>query len=398
MNFKKLALSALVIGAVQAQAESWTDKVTVGGDFLFREQYLQYDGAPANTSTTTYNPQKTYWLNAVRARLDISAKINDMTKVYTRIGTNTSGRTSAITLGDSSGNGTPNKMAIGLDQAYAQIQPSESLKIWLGKSALPYFRTLDNEMIFDNDLTFEGAAVKLNGEMGSMKYFVNLGSNWISKASSSYPASGTGTIGNGAPADALMTGVQAGINVQDFVFVLSNYNFAALKGKGTVYGFAGGNQTTSSNYANDYNLVEASLDYTLDIGMPLTLSYDYVMNASGVDSTVNTGSNVGAKLGKLKDVGSWYAMVQYRSVKPEAVVAAFADSDFGGAAAVTNGSPAGGGSNIRGFKYSAGYQLMENTALTANYWSAQYNVDALSGNSGVGQWYNRVDLDLLFKF
>ncbi len=136
MNAKKLALSALVLAAAVSQtakAESWADKVTLGGDFTFREQYLQFDGQPNNTATKTWNPQRTFYNNMARIRLDIGAKVNDMVKVYGQIATNTGGRSSAVYLGDTTGSSTtaPNKFPIGMNLAYAFITPAESTKVML---------------------------------------------------------------------------------------------------------------------------------------------------------------------------------------------------------------------------------------------------------------------------
>jgi hypothetical protein len=410
MNAKKLALGAFVLAAAvsnTAKADSWADKVTLGGDFTFREQYLQYDGQPNNTAAKTYNPQRAYYNNAARLRLDIGAKVNDMVKVYSQIGTNTSGRTSNITLGDTTGGSTttPNKFPIGMNLAYALITPAESTKIMLGKAINPFYKTMDNEMIWDNDLTFEGASVKYNMDAGSLKPFLNLTGTWLQKATT---VSATGST-DASPADTMLFGAQVGTTVKlgdtmDMTLAIADYNFSALSNKPTFFGLSGLNSgntlktvninsVATSVYANDFNLLDIAADLTMDVGMPLTLSYDYVMNTQISDPSLNFGYNVGIKLGKLKDIGSYYVAAQYRAVKSDAVVSALTDSDYA----------QGVGSNLRGYKLSAAYQWMENTSIVANYWGTQYNVDAvnvstLNPNGGTGNYQNRIDLDLNVKF
>ncbi len=404
MNVTKLALSALVLAAAvsnTAKADSWADKVTVGGDFTAKEQFIQFDGQPNNTATKTFNPQRAFINTGYRARLDVGAKINDMIKVYTQIGTNASGRTSVLYAGDTAT--SPNKLPIGMNLAYVLLTPSESTKIMVGRHVNPYYKALDNEMIWDNDLSFEGAAVKYTMDTGSMKSFVNLGATYLEKAVVA-PQNATGTT-DAAPADSMIFGAQIGTNAKlgdtmDLTLAVADYNFAALSNKPQLYaqtGFTSGNtlKTFGGNnvYANDFNLLNIGADLTMDVGMPLTLSYDYVMNTQISDPSLNFGYNAGVKLGKLKDIGSYYAQVMYRAVKSDAVVSALTDSDYG----------QGLGSNIRGYKFSVGYQWMENTSLVVNYWATQYNVDAvnvsaLNPNGGTGNYQNRIDFDLNVKF
>ena len=401
MNAKKLALSALVLAAAvsqTAQADSWADRVTLGGDFTFREQYLQYDGQPNNTVGKTWNSQRAFYNNAARLRLDVGAKVNDMVKVYSRIATNTSGRTSTVTLGDqpaaTGSTTTPNKFPIGMDLAYALIQPADSTKIMLGKAVNPFWKAMDNEMVWDADLTFEGASVKYTMDAGSIKPYVNLAGTWLERAT---PVAATGT-NDAAPADTMMYGAQLGTTAKlgdtmELNVAASDYSFAALSNKPTIYGVTGGNtmaKGSTTTYGNDFNLLDLAADLSLDMGAPLTLSYDYVMNTQISDPSLNFGYNIGVKYGKLKDVGTWYVAAQYRAVKADAVVAALAESDFAH----------GQGSNIRGYKVSAGYQLMENTAIAANYWGTQYQVDGVNSNlgAGTGNYQNRIDLDLNLKF
>ncbi len=247
-------------------------------------------------------------------------------------------------------------------------------------------------MVWDNDLTFEGASVKYVMDAGSLKPYINLGGAWLEKA---VTVAATGS-NDASPADTMMYGAQLGTTMKlgdtmDLNVAAADYNFAALSNKPTIYGFTGGNTVKTGNlYANDFNLLNVGADLTMDMGAPLTLSYDYVMNTQISDPALNFGYNVGVRYGKLKDIGSWYAALQYRAVKADAVVAALADSDFA----------QGQGSNLRGYKVSAGYQWMENTSIAANYWGTQYQVDAVNNNlnAGTGNYQSRIDLDLNIKF
>ena len=167
----------------------WAGRVRLYGDFRFRTQFDFYSGdnatgfvdferfnasgptnAAANFLPIVNSRQDRLGRMRVRARLGLEAKITDEIKVNFRIasGDDNSPISTNTTLG-----GGLTKKNIWLDQAFIQIDPVKWASLKLGRMSSPFDVAEGKkpgdpigfsapEILFDDDLNFDGIAVTLS--------------------------------------------------------------------------------------------------------------------------------------------------------------------------------------------------------------------------------------------
>jgi hypothetical protein len=97
----------------------------------------------------------------------------------------------------------------------------------------------------------------------------------------------------------------------------------------------------------------------------------------------DTGWLAGVTLGKAKNVGTWEAGYNYRELEKDAVLGAFTDSDCWG-----------GGTDGRGHKFMARYQIAKNVQLGATYFLNEKPI----ADSSKTHDYDRLQLDVVASF
>lgn len=153
-------------------------------------------------------------------------------------------------------------------------------------------------------------------------------------------------------------------------------------------------------YAEDYNLVNGYAEFEFPIGrFPATVFGDVVVNTAANDDYFtrgdeNLGWMVGMTLGKCAVPGSFALRYNYRDVERDAIVGAFADSDFGG-----------GGTDARGHEIGVEYQLFKNVKAELSYFMNTLNgsnyirlLPTWGRRENIPGDYRRLQLDLNVKF
>jgi hypothetical protein len=364
--------AALLLGSVwvgsPAEA-SWTDKVTLKGDFRYRNEYIdQQDKTVRNR-----------W--RYRARLMTKVAVTEDLDFGLQLASGSEEPTSTNQTVDDAFS----TKGIWLDLAYCDIHHHNlpGLSIVAGKMKNPYDTHAGSGLVWDGDLRPEGLAVKYAKDVESMKLMAAGGWFWIDEVKS---GDDDDTFLVGGEDDVFLYGAQVGSQ-----FALSQakvtvgagyYTYADAKGNAFFVGGGGNSADTSGAYMYDFNELELFGEVGLKAGaMPLKLHGSFVTNSDPDEN--NTGFLFGVKVGKKKAPGSWELGYNYRQLEADAVLADFTDSDFGG-----------GGTDAKGHQVSGAIRIMDKTDLGV---TALINTLGI-GDNGAEADYTRIQLDLKFKF
>ena len=327
--------------------------IKVKADFRYRYEMIDKDGSPERNR------------NRIRARVGLSGDVNDSVSAGVQLATGGDNPTSTNqTLDD--GFSTKD---FGVDLAYVKWSANENTSVTAGKMKNPMHRAGGNGLVWDGDVNPEGLALAFS----SGSFFVNAAGLYVEERSSSD--------------DSFILGGQAGFNSDmngtSLKAGIGYYGYTNTRGNSPFYdGSANGNTVdVDGNLLNDYKLLELFAELGGELGdMPFSVFADWVQNTEA--DQFDTGYAFGVKLGKAKNPGSWDAAWIYQDVEPDAVVAAFNDSDFGG-----------GGTDVKGHIFKAKYSIAKN-------WTAglTYFLNDINENLGTKTDYRRLQADMQFKF
>ncbi|MCB0411015.1 MAG: putative porin [Bdellovibrionales bacterium] len=350
-------ISALTGPMSHAQEESWADKLKISGDFRLRQDYSITSEAPAVTGDT----DTSRFRSRIRGRIKLQAQVDENVQILTRITTAENGSpTSGNTTFTSSGQ----YKSIYFDQAYAKISHF-GVEARLGKMENPIYKSGDSELIWDNDFTPEGASASYKLDMGDMALtFLGFG-YWIEERKQTATADGvdTGLLGG-----QLIATYSQEDSMAANIYV-SSFNFTNMATRSPIYanGASDGSKGNTFNgtspnltYANNYHLINAGLDVSLDM-LPIKtkIYFDWVQNTL-VDNK-NEGFITGLTLGSMKKQGEWMLGFNWRETEQDAVVAGLQDSDF-----------ADGLVNSKGGTVIVGYGLTDATSI--RLWVSQARI------------------------
>lgn len=371
------AVMSSIVGAHVASAQnpepakvatSWADKVTFKGDVRLRYESIDEDGKDTRER----------W--RVRARLGAVAKASS--EVDAGIQFSTTEKNDAVS-GNQTLTDSYSRKDSYLDLAYFDYHPEAltGLRIIGGKMENPFYRTSD--LVFDNDLNPEGVAVKYKADSETLV-------GWV--LGTYLPA-----VERSADDDTTLIGAQVGGTLkndeakQSYTLGASYYTYDNIEGM-TALGndptTGRGNsvekitdedgKVTSATYLGEYNIVETFADASFDVGIPVKVYGNYVINHDAVAD--DTGYLAGLTLGKAKDPGSFDLDYNYRHLEADAVVGAFSDSDS-----------FGGGTDGEGHRISFGYQITKGLKGAITYF---LNQKAISKDEVD---YDRLQIDLTAK-
>lgn len=346
-----------------ASAESWTDRIKVGGDLRYRHE-VKAKEVP-DTDNDARNRQR------IRARVGIDGKVNDQVKVGLRIAT---GKGENVSTNQSLGDNASNK-SFNLDLAYFQWQ-WDSFRVTGGKMKHLFYRPGKSELIFDSDLTPEGLSVNYdscpNGEC-PRNIFANGHAHWLKERFASET--------NKDDPDTIMYGGQIGIQCKvraTYILGMGFYTFTSVKGKKPLTRFAG-NSFTDNVYDNEFNILQVFFETQMKIASrSLSFFIDYVQNESPKDHA--QGYLLGLKYGITKNLKATYT---YREVQADAVLGSLNDSDF-----------IGGGTDGKGHKVQIKWGFTEGAAFALSYFMNVKNIR----NKAMETNFNLTQFDFLVRF
>jgi len=409
---------------------AWVDNLKWEGDLRVRYQLDKFDqdntpatnytligGAPfgvtraagfTSTSTTsgpTANTTENRERYRLRARLGVLAKMSDEWSAGIRLATGSA--TDRVSTNQTLGQDW-NKYSLLVDRAYVKYDPVDWFGVSAGRLANPWFST---DLVWDEDLNFEGIAASLKGSFANntFKPFLTAGAFPLKEEN---PPIARGRMVKGIQGGAqwdFMSNTRLKVGAawyafsnlegrveNDAAFLAGNagygqYEYGAnLRQKGNTLFLTNAASDTAATRPSLWGLASrfrpmnltASLDLAHFDPVHVVLTGDYVKNTAfdrteilgrtGVNLT--DGKNYGylykltVGMPSVKQPRDWQASFAYRYLGSDAVVDAFADSDFGL-----------GGTNLKGYTLGLQYGLDRNAVLGLR-WIAAQAIDSFSLN------------------
>ena len=319
------------------------------GDIRLREEYRNRTGSGQDA-----NRQR------IRFRYGFEAKVADDLKVGARLAT---GSTAEPISTNQSFETSFNHKAILLDRAFAEYSPEipglREAKLTGGIMHNPFWGV--GQLVWDDDLNFDGAAVHLAKTLGPLTLFTNDGvcslNTNVTEASTLWSVQGGAILKPFASASEEMlknlklTGALA---YHDYMNVTSKTETAS------VITTAGGLKGNSADLM-DLNLLNPTVELSTEYAdVPFGLFGDWVHNTAASSSA--EGFQLGVKVGKSRKpldlLKGWEGGYYYERLEPNATFGAFTDSDFGN-----------GGTNHAGHVYWVKFATLNNSMLQLKYFN-----------------------------
>jgi len=360
--------------------KTWADSVTLKGDFRYRYETIN-DDSKKDASKNTYTRER----DRVRARLAAEAKCNDNLKAVVGLSTGDKDPISGNqTLGDGG-----QKKPMMLDLAYLDYNflgdaSTTEAHAFAGKMKNPFI-TMNDDLMWDPDLNPEGLAFK--GQTGNdlVTVYGNAGYIWLQERDSK--SAGTLYAGQGAAKFQFIPEVALTVGASYYGFQnVQGYDVIDWQGANSGYGNTTKNGTiaggvTNKAWASQFTPVVyfASLDVWV-AGLPVSIFGQELSNTDA--SKLDQGHMYGVSLGKAKNPGTFEVGYSYAELQKDATIGMWTDSDRWG-----------GGTDGKGSKVYAKYQLMKNLQLGATYFTDDKGIA-----SGKPTNYDRLMVDLQATF
>jgi hypothetical protein len=340
-----------------ASANSWADSVKLKGDFRYRYEGIDVEGADSRTR------------NRIRARTELNAKLADNLSLGLAIA---SGGNDPVSSNQTLGGGGSSK-GVNLDLAYAKWNATDELYLQAGKFKNPMYSPNKSALMWDGDWRPEG----IGAGWKSGNLFANFIGNFLESDTKS-------------DKDAFAWGLQGGVNFNlgsaKMTTSLGYYDFPTAGNTPFFDDDFFGNSSIDGVYQYDYEMLELGVNVALNtLGKPLSLFGHFVQNQDAED--FDSGYQIGAKLGKVGNKGSWEASYFYQDLEADAVLGLLSDSDF-----------AGGGTDGKGHVVKGAYGISDEWKLSLSWFvNNEFGEKNLADEGGeVG--YDRFQLDMNFKF
>jgi hypothetical protein len=354
----------------QDEAQSWTDRIEIKGDFRYRVELIDEAG------------ENFRHRHRIRARFGVHAEILDDLGAVIQLGT---GNDDTPVSNNQTLTDAFSSKPLWLDLAYFDWHPSyaEGLRLVGGKVKNPFYRVAKTELQWDPDLNPEGLALGFRRDFGPVEPFVQGGAFWMEERKED--------------PDSWLLGVQGGLKssfADGLVYVLagaSYMHFTAMKGyelfwsstnsfgNSTVVIGPDGGGDDILGYANEFHEVNAFTEIGGKIDrLPWAVFADWVTNTAADEDDV--GWLVGGSLGKCRERFDIALRYIYRDIEKDAVVGILNDSDFND-----------GSTDANGHEVNFAVQLARRVQFAASYF---YNHSPLEAPEP----YHRAQFDLNMKF
>ncbi len=360
---KKIALlvglaASLGFNNAQAVDLNWA------GDVRYRYQTEKTDdGNPATTDISRNRHRG-------RLRLGANAWINEELSAGVQLATDDMSSTqywatNETTSRNQTFGNTFHANSVFLNEYYIDYHPamlSGDVNVILGKRAVASTLIVVNDLVWDSDLTFEGATLQYGKDAAGKE------KDGLSAVIGYYPLNEMNGVANpGSPNkydDAYLFATQASYKgeVSDI-----NYQLGAAYYDYVNFDYNGMVLKQAMNYSGkDFNIVElfGKVGGQITDTLPWQINGQYAFNTAKNDGVryTNIDENnrksylVEAKIGDAKQVGQWFTSAEYAYIEQDAVTG-FTDSDRN----------RGSQTNLKGIKIGAAYHLVQNMTLGLNY-------------------------------
>jgi len=363
-------VAEIEVSEIRPAVESWSDRVSLGGDFRYRYESTDAEGASTRRR------------NRIRARATITADLADDVDVGFGLAT---GGDDPVSTNQTLGGGGSSKDVV-LNLAYVDWEAAEGLHLFGGKFKNPLLRVGKQPLMWDGDWTTEGLALSYKRDW----YFVNAVGTYLesdSKRSNNNFSWGAQFGASGELGGAKVTG---GVGYYSIKTRGDSTTFGDPADPGDYFGNTaveatglpcGTTPDTSCAYLYDYLLTQVFVEAAFELGdWPLLVFFDYVNNSDPSEN--DTGWMLGTRFGQAVDRRRMEFSYYYAEKEADSMLGLLTDSDF-----------AGGGSDNKGHFLQLNYGVSKNW-----YIGAQYFINETEISSGSGSDYNRFMLDMQWKW
>lgn len=262
------------------------------------------------------------------------------------------------------------------DRGYADFKYNV-LQLRGGKFGVPFMKS---ELLWDSDLSLEGATEKLTHSFGGTKIELIFGQFVVEE----FGPSAT----NSNKDDPYLAAYQGVVSQKlgslgKATFSVGYFDYQGLAGNVSTQATKGNTVDAAGNLVANYDIVDIMGEFKTDMimGVPVKIFAEYAENVNGrADNLENKAWQVGAKIGKkVKKLGDWQAKYIYREVERDAVVDAVSDSDFHE-----------GGTNAKGSELGLKIGLYDGILFNASYFITEEI-------TGPKDELDRLQLDLVFN-
>ncbi|HAM39785.1 MAG TPA: hypothetical protein DDX89_01640 [Candidatus Omnitrophica bacterium] len=366
-EFKDAANKQLATEIVPEHARNWQWK----GDVRLRDEIRNRVG----TGTDLHRQR-------IRFRYGVEGKVNNQLNVGFRIAT---GSTSDPISTNQSFNTSFNKKTLILDLAYLNYTPEvpgvSKLSVLGGIMENPLWTV--GPMVWDGDLSWDGAAAKLAKELGPVTLFSNNGVFSIDTEETE-------------PSSLWVT--QGGLSLKPFpdaadeffknlkmTAAVAYHDYKNVANSAKAGTDPSAQVSTNTALVQDFNQWNPNVEFSSKLaGYPLSVFGDWVRNVAAGSGSGNDGFLAGAKIGKATTPWSltngWEAGYFFERLEENAVFDEFADSDFGGS-----------GTNRIGNVWWVTLATLKNSTLGVKYLDAHQLTGAKAGE-------DRIQIDWVTKF
>ena len=251
-------------------------------------------------------------------------------------------------------------------------------KSWIraGLSKHFFYRPLKTQLVWDNDLRFEGVSYGYADDTRSY----TLTASKLHRLENDALSTGSIYMYNGQYTHSM--------NLENSKLRLGAgfYYYDGIKGNTAPYANGVlGNSHNDGFYTEDYAIADAfaEIKFADVMGKPFTAAAILAYNTAA--SSDNFAYELGVGLGETKNDYDWKVGYVYRDIQKDAVFGAHNDSDF-----------IGGGTDGKGHILTAGMRLNKHLDIGGTFIVATLN-DSRSA-TGVKADYNRLQLDATIKF
>lgn len=337
------------------------------GDLRLRHEYRNQTGSGQNVNR-----------DRIRFRYGFDAKVADDLRVGARLATGNT--TSPISTNQTFDTAFNHKNFL-LDRAFVEYHPElpglDEFRVSGGMIENPFWTV--GQLVWDDDLNFDGAAVHLAKAIGPVTVFTNDGVFWlqtdITEAATLWSTQGGVMVrpfGKDASDPLKSLQATAALAYHDYKNVTNPLS------ESTALTTAGGLRGNTSGLA-DMNILNPTFELTSQYqDIPFGLFGDVIHNTA-LASSNNNGFQLGLRAGKARvpfDLRKgWEGGYYFERLEPDATLGAFTDSDF-----------ANGGTNHRGNVWWVKLAVLKNSTLQLRYLSgvevkgAKSHVDTLQAD------------------
>ncbi len=381
------------------------DSATVYGDIRVRHE--------TRSATTNETGNKDYERNRERYKITLGVKTDaDNGRWYSdlALAMGTEGRSDNATFGGASTvtNGNAPKEALFVKRAMVGFKATDWLALEAGRISNPLYTT---QMVWDADLTFDGAAAKMNFKQGESKFFVTGAATQYRGDDKQYSTGSNQSANNVFMAQAgfdtpLTNEAKAKAAITFYKYGSTNNTGGIFKPTLAANGALGGNVIGTNNL--DIIEVPAELSYKLSDVNSIKVFGDWVINTDANGRATAAGDTSSAKdddtawllgmeyknqAGKKAAAGDYNAKIWYQetglyALDPNAVDSDFFDSKI----------------NVKGTVFKAEYLAADNVYVNFAYGHGTRKNSAaqtagVAGDTGFNlKDFDLLQLDLTYKF